>query len=64
VTEEQLRYGAVLSNMLRVTTSMIAHVAYVDGVVDNFLMGSVRTIETEAACQRLHQAIHDEKYGL
>lgn len=58
VTEEQLRYGTVLSNMLRVTTSMIAHAAYVDGVIDNFLMGSVRTIETEAACQRLHQAIH------
>lgn len=58
VTEEQLRYGTVLSNMLRVTTSMIAHVAYVDGVIDNFLMGTVRTLETEAACQRLHEAIY------
>jgi aminoglycoside phosphotransferase (APT) family kinase protein len=58
VTEAQLRYGTVLSNMLRVTTSMIAHVAYLDGVVDNFLMGTVRTLETEAACQRLHNAIY------
>lgn len=58
VSEEELRYAKVLSNLLRVTTSMIAHVAYVDGVIDNFLMGTVRTIETEAACQRLHEAIH------
>ncbi|MET0656700.1 MAG: phosphotransferase family protein [Steroidobacteraceae bacterium] len=59
VTPEQLRYGAVLSNLLRVTTSMVAHVAYVDGTIDNFLMGSVRTLETEAACQRLHTLIHN-----
>jgi aminoglycoside phosphotransferase (APT) family kinase protein len=58
VTPEQLRYGAVLSNLLRVTTSMVAHVAYVDGTIDNFLMGTVRTLETEAACQRLHTLIH------
>ncbi|MET0988426.1 MAG: phosphotransferase family protein [Steroidobacteraceae bacterium] len=59
VTPEKLRYGAVLSNLLRVTTSMVAHVAYVDGTIDNFLMGTVRTLETEAACQRLHTLIHN-----
>jgi aminoglycoside phosphotransferase (APT) family kinase protein len=57
VTSEQLRYGAVLSNLLRVTTSMVAHAAYVDGTIDNFLIGTVRTLETEAACQRLHTLI-------
>jgi aminoglycoside phosphotransferase (APT) family kinase protein len=59
ITEEEMRYAKVLSNMLRVTTSMIAHAAYVDGVVDNFLIGTVRTLETEAACQVLHEAIQD-----
>lgn len=53
----EMRYGAVLCNMLRVTTSMAAQTAYDAGQIDNFLMGSVRTIETEQACQALHQAI-------
>lgn len=60
VTDEEMRYAKVLSNLLRVTTSMVAHLAYVDGVSDNFLMGSVRTIETETACQFLHEAIHGQ----
>jgi len=58
VSEEAMRYGKVLSNLLRVTTSMVAYDAYVQGRLDNFLMGTVRTLEAETACQALHEAIH------
>jgi aminoglycoside phosphotransferase (APT) family kinase protein len=59
VSGEEMRYAKVLSNLLRVTTSMIAHSGYVAGELDNFLMGTVRTIETEMACQYLHEAIYN-----